>query len=311
MGKKKKTGDDNFSPDGFKSKKLDEIFSKDPATLTSDEKVILFGVTILTKQGITPSEYGEMYEILKDSPLLNLLPIEQLFSCFEEPDDSEDMDDIPSFGSRRSSLSLLPMPGADKKSLVLKIQLRGVSKPPLWREVEIPADMTFYDLHRVIQILFDWDGGHLWQFEEKPYGDSYIIGMPHPSDIDFGGGPTDDAHDTLVSTVLKKPKDKMIYIYDFGDDWIHDISVKEVKDTVCKHPVCLKWKSDNPIEDMGAIWGFENCRDMYENSAKHTKAEREEFIDNYGFESIKVFKEFMDTKKFNLDEVNSRLSDIR
>jgi hypothetical protein len=34
------------------------------------------------------------------------------------------------------------------------------SSPPLWRTVRMPLAATLGDLHRTIQVLFDWDGDH-------------------------------------------------------------------------------------------------------------------------------------------------------
>ena len=42
--------------------------------------------------------------------------------------------------------------------LRLKIVLAD-SEPPIWRRVEVPADMTLKDLHAVIQAAMGWDNG--------------------------------------------------------------------------------------------------------------------------------------------------------
>ena len=36
--------------------------------------------------------------------------------------------------------------------------------PPVWRRVIIPDQITFFELHKIIQILFDWDDAHLHGF---------------------------------------------------------------------------------------------------------------------------------------------------
>lgn len=38
--------------------------------------------------------------------------------------------------------------------LQLKIQLRNVTKPPVWRRLQIPSDITFLELHYIIQAAF-------------------------------------------------------------------------------------------------------------------------------------------------------------
>lgn len=45
----------------------------------------------------------------------------------------------------------------------LKVKLKDV-RPSVWRRLQVPSDMTFAELHRVLQIAFDWDDDHLHTF---------------------------------------------------------------------------------------------------------------------------------------------------
>ena len=49
---------------------------------------------------------------------------------------------------------------ASKVPLSLKVTLYG-TKPPVWRRLLIPGEMTLGDLHQAIQAAMSWDGGHL------------------------------------------------------------------------------------------------------------------------------------------------------
>lgn len=57
----------------------------------------------------------------------------------------------------------------------LKITLYQ-SKPPIWRRVLVPGNITLDELHLVIQIVMGWDDYHLHQFimDEKYYSDSAV-----------------------------------------------------------------------------------------------------------------------------------------
>lgn len=44
-------------------------------------------------------------------------------------------------------------------ALRLRISLEGID-PPIWRRVIFPKNATLHDLHRAIQVLFDWYDYH-------------------------------------------------------------------------------------------------------------------------------------------------------
>ena len=155
-------------------------------------------------------------------------------------------------------------------TLQLKIQLRNITKPPVWRRVLIPSDITFHELHYIIQAAFGWYNEHLYKFQHRPYdhdwevevseeGVSYngVMGM-------FGFGPVhDDARTTKVWPFLKlKHLDKFVYIYDFGDEWVHDITVEKVSsDNAIMFPRCIDGKGACPPEDCGGPWGYQEMKD--------------------------------------------------
>jgi hypothetical protein len=53
--------------------------------------------------------------------------------------------------------------GLNDAILRLKIVLAD-TEPPIWRRVEVPAEMTLRQLHTVIQVAIGWDDDHLHQF---------------------------------------------------------------------------------------------------------------------------------------------------
>lgn len=50
---------------------------------------------------------------------------------------------------------------------------------------------------------------------------------------------------------FKKEKDRIIYTYDFGDDWEHEIVLEKIlePDPTIYYPICLKAKNDAPEEN--------------------------------------------------------------
>ncbi len=128
----------------------------------------------------------------------------------------------------------------------IKVGLRG-AKPPIWRRLEVPADISLARLHEVIQLAFGWEGYHLHAFS-TPYGD---FGDPDPE-----LGHRAEAPVTLEQ-VAPTVRDKITYVYDFGDDWTHDIVVEKVLDRDGPTRLrCTGGRRAAPPEDCGGIWGY-------------------------------------------------------
>lgn len=44
--------------------------------------------------------------------------------------------------------------------IVIKIVIED-THPPVWRRVVVPEHISFYDLHQVIQTVFEWEDAHM------------------------------------------------------------------------------------------------------------------------------------------------------
>lgn len=133
---------------------------------------------------------------------------------------------------------------------VLKIVLEN-THPPVWRRVMIPEKITFEDLHKIIQILFDWDGDHMHGFQIP--SDNIMIEQNTGEDDFWRYGDYYD-NETLVDPFFRKYK-WIRYTYDFGDDWHHKIMIEKIdEDYHDRDVVLMKYKGDNFMEDSGGIW---------------------------------------------------------
>jgi Plasmid pRiA4b ORF-3-like protein len=81
----------------------------------------------------------------------------------------------------------------------LKAALVGM-KPPVWRRLVVPSDLTLGSLHDVIQVTFGWEGMHLHAFE-GPSGGRYAP----PEDLDI---PVFDEEEAALADVLPGTGDR-------------------------------------------------------------------------------------------------------
>ncbi|MCF6366013.1 MAG: plasmid pRiA4b ORF-3 family protein [Bacteroidales bacterium] len=179
-----------------------------------------------------------------------------------------------------------------KKTSQIKISLRG-SKPVIWRRILIPSDLLLSDLHIIIQITMGWTNSHLHQFiKDRTF---------------YAEKTDDDLWDEMdnvdyalikISDLLKKEKDKIIYEYDFGDSWEHDIILEKTENSVSEKniPICLAGRNNCPPEDCGGIWGYSNMLEILKDPDHE---EYEEYIEWLGEE--------FDPKYFNKKEINEML----
>lgn len=76
------------------------------------------------------------------------------------------------------------------------IQLKGITKPPVWRRVLMPDTFTFEKFHEVIQAAFGWDDSHLFGFIGKTNKDNFAISIPDDFLDKFSRQKTIDASKT-------------------------------------------------------------------------------------------------------------------
>ena len=181
-------------------------------------------------------------------------------------------------------------------TLTFRIQIRGIKKPLVWRRIEIPANFTFFDFHMTIQNAFGWFDEHLFSFSRMPYDGGWQVAFP--TEMDFVR-PKHPATTKVIDLLEQFKLLKFVYTYDFGDDWIHDITFEGAdREKELVHPVCLAGKGACPPEDCGGPWGYESLK---ERLADQEEGERDD--DDADFEDI-------DPTYFDLEEVNAELEEV-
>ncbi len=149
----------------------------------------------------------------------------------------------------RQELPELPKEAATTVHRV-KVSLYG-AKPPVWRRLEIPSAMPLNLMHAVLQVAFDWYDYHLHVFET-------VCGEFGSPDHDDDWAERQDETAATLAQVAGAERAKVVYSYDFGDDWRHDIVVERIipAEPGVAYPQCTGGRRDGPPEDCGGIWVF-------------------------------------------------------
>ena len=213
----------------------------------------------------------------------------------------------------------------DDKIYQLKVTLVG-SKPPIWRRLAVPGDFTFEELHGAIQVSFEWENAHMHQFILGNRDNAVIIS--HPSfelvgtdvkDVKVvekmlsGLGfdeelvSLDDLADSnvlneslvLLEEVVSQVGAKLVYEYDFGDRWEHEIVVEKISvlEPDIEYPVCLDGARSGPPEDCGGIGGY---ADLLEVLGDPNRDDHEDALEWIGDD--------FDPEDFDIEAVNAEMS---
>jgi hypothetical protein len=73
---------------------------------------------------------------------------------------------------------------------------------------------------------------------------------------DDGWAERQDEETVTIAQVADAEKAKIVYVYDFGDDWRHDIVVEKITPALpgVAYPRCTGGRGWAPEEDSGGIW---------------------------------------------------------
>jgi len=181
---------------------------------------------------------------------------------------------------------------------VLKIRIiLDNTSPLIWRDILVKRNISFYQLHQIIQITMGWTNAHLFEFSIEGYRISEIY-----DDLEeFEPGDISNARELYLEDVINEKGEEFIYTYDFGDSWDHTIKVEpyHMIDKAMQLPVCLSGELQCPPEDCGGIPGFYNLLKILSNN-KHP-----EYKDTKRWVGSKF-----DPTKFDLIKVNKQLKNI-
>jgi hypothetical protein len=113
--------------------------------------------------------------------------------------------------------------------------------PLVTRTVDVPETVTLDELHDVLQVALGWTDSHLHRFDADTARYSYPFEDWDEDEVDERG----------VRLTALPPR--FTYVYDFGDEWRHDV---EVVGPGGIEPGCVDGEGACPPEDCGGPHGY-------------------------------------------------------
>jgi hypothetical protein len=218
--------------------------------------------------------------------VLGIVVLDRSAADRDPDEDSAGLTDLGRYAIRR----LRGMAQAGDPLLQVRITLRDVNDPPVWRRVIIPAAYSLDRVHAVIQAAMGWQDCHLHGFRvgDVSYG---------PPDPDGELGYLDERKFRLGGLSA----DQIVYEYDFGDSWEHELAIEE-RTTAAEgaaYPVCVAGEGACPPEDCGGSPGFAEFKELLGGPPS---SEREEMLEWAGGE--------YDPSRFNLAAATAAVAAI-
>ena len=201
----------------------------------------------------------------------------------EEPDDEEGDFGEKDFDEEKYTPYL---PADNVLKYTLRFTLRHI-KPAIWRKVEVPSNISLRHLSELIIETMGWAGYHFNHFRVgmdsfyEPY-------YQRDGDMEFGFDRTRhfNQEEHKVAEVLNEKGKQIVFEYDFGDSWEHDIRLSSIGEYAPGEPHEIKFvggKRACPPEDCGSYWGYDELCDIHAKKAarKRLTAEERERLEWY------------------------------
>ena len=253
-----------YNEDSENTSLFDERFYENDTSVKDYFKKPGDAATYISVQDI-PNEYTVTFSKTLTPAEAILAELNQLIERSPERRESYDilkgqLDELTQLLNPSSRKSKKPASPKQPQIYSFKITLENVGVP-VWRKVQVNSSSTFLELHKIIQILFDWQDDHLHEFRiQKSNGirqKNVVIESDEEASSPFDSLFFDDEQTYLSETEERLhdhflvEKDQARYTYDFGDDWQHKIVLEKILEPAegTTYPICTAAKNDAPYED--------------------------------------------------------------
>ncbi len=125
--------------------------------------------------------------------------------------------------------------------------------PVVSRTIEIRSDQTLETLHHAIFKAFEREEEHMYEFQiggsgpHDPKAKRYVLSMKFMDELEEGQY-SGDVKQTKIGSLNLKLDQAFGYWFDFGDNWMHQINVIDIKKATPKkrYPKVTKRTGESP-----------------------------------------------------------------
>jgi hypothetical protein len=136
-----------------------------------------------------------------------------------------------------------------EKVFALRMTVVGCS-PRIWRRLIVRETMWLSRLHDAIQVSFEWFDyqTHVFTLDEQRFGN------PSRKEEQI----VEDDRDVSLADLDLGARDKMMYLYQFGEGWEVEIRVEKTLSVEkgVHYPFCAGGERAGPPEDCGGLDAF-------------------------------------------------------
>ena len=144
---------------------------------------------------------------------------------------------------------------SEQQSVVVKVFLYQIT-PQIWRRFEIPLDISFERLSQVIQGAMGWEDKHPHEFRHGKGKRLVDVIGPVGLEDQTPGEFQDEKKVTIADFIGRRRLPiRILYRYDFAEDWIHEIVFEKKGDGVDEARM-LEGERACPPEDFGGAFQY-------------------------------------------------------
>lgn len=170
--------------------------------------------------------------------------------------------------SSRHALGMLDIFAPESSIVRVHAQILDI-KPNISRVLELPMKLNFAELHEVLQAAFGWTDSHLHQFVVG----GLTYGAPEFDKDGFSERRTFEATEVRMCDLLfpygaEDDSLTIIYEYDFGDNWRHQLRLeRRPREEGAIYPRCIAGSRSGPPEDVGGPFGYADFLDAWSDTS--------------------------------------------